>query len=232
MNDIVYLLKPGPNEELRFSLRSIEKNFPHGRIVFVGGKPEDITPDRFIKVEQNLPTKWENTRKNLLTACQTEDITENFWLFNDDFFIMGPHKGHGLEFDGELLDHVIEIEARHHQQKSNYTIRLRHLWTTLKQAGIKHPKNYAIHRPMLVNKTKALEVLTKYPQEPMFRALYGNLTATEADSTPAKDCKVTTWLKPAYELSDIISTDDKCFAKGAVGRYIRERFTEPSRWES
>lgn len=138
----------------------------------------------------------------------------------------------GLEFDGELKKHIIEIERRHNGNRSNYALRMRNLCKTLAKAGIHTPRNYAIHRPMLVNRAKALEVMAKFPEEPMFRALYGNLTATEADSTPAKDCKVTTWLKPAYEQSDIISTDDKCFAKGAVGRYIRERFTEPSRWES
>lgn len=47
-HDIVYLLKDGPNEELRLSLRSVAKHFPHKRVIFVGGKPADITPDEFI----------------------------------------------------------------------------------------------------------------------------------------------------------------------------------------
>lgn len=46
-----------------------------------------------------------------------------------------------------------------------------------------------------------------------------------------------TLIVPAYNEGPFIercinSTDDKCFENGAVGRYIRERFTEPSRWES
>lgn len=128
--------------------------------------------------------------------------------------------------------HTEFVRIEHPDNRSNYALRMRNLCKTLAKAGIHTPRNYAIHRPMLVNRAKALEVMAKFPEEPMFRALYGNLTATEADSTPAKDCKVTPWLVPPYEQSDIISTDDKCFAKGAVGRYIRERFTEPSRWES
>lgn len=232
MNDIVYLLKDGPNEELRYSLRTVAKNFPHNKVVFVGGKPADITPDEFIRVEQNQGSKWNNTRQNLLTACQNAAISDDFWLFNDDFFIMEPYHGHDLEYDDSLWHHIIAIENRHHMNKSGYTLRLRQLCKTLRTAGIDAPKNYAVHRPMLVNKAKALEVLTKYPEEPMFRALYGNLTAIDDPGAEVKDCKVTPWLKPAYEMSDIISTEDRCFAKDAVGRYIRERFTEPSRWES
>lgn len=230
MNDIVYLLKDGPNEELRYSLRSVAQNFPHRRVVFVGGKPEDITPDKFIKVEQNQGSKWNNTRQNLQRACEDEEISDDFWLFNDDFFIMGDYQGNGLEFDGSLWLHICEIENRHNMNKSNYTLRLRHLLQTLRKAGIPDPKNYAVHRPMLINKRKALAVMAKYPDEPMFRALYGNLEGSEGK--PAKDCKVTPWLKPPYELSDIISTEDRCFAKDAVGRYIRERFKKPSRWEA
>lgn len=231
MNDIVYLLKDGPNEELRYSLRTVAKNFPHNKVVFVGGKPADITPDEFIRVEQNQGSKWNNTRQNLLAACQNAAISDDFWLFNDDFFIMEPYHGHGLEFDDSLWHHIIAIENRHHMNKTGYALRLRQLCKTLRKAGIEAPKNYAVHRPMLINKAKALQILTKYPEEPMFRALYGNLTAGDDPGAEVKDCKVTPWLKPAYEQSDIISTEDRCFAKDAVGRYIRERFTEPSRWE-
>jgi hypothetical protein len=230
-HDIVYLLKDGPNEELRFSLRSVAKHFPHKRVIFVGGKPADITPDEFIRVEQNQGSKWNNTRQNLLTACQNVAISDDFWLFNDDFFIMGDYQGHGLEYDDSLWHHITAIENRHHGNMSNYTLRLRQLCKTLRKAGIQAPKNYAVHRPMLVNKAKALEILTKYPEEPMFRALYGNLTAGDDPGAEVKDCKVTPWLRPAYELSDIISTEDRCFERDAVGRYIREEFKEPSRWE-
>ena len=52
MNDIVYILKNDvePNE-LRYSLRTVEKNFPHGRVFFFCGCPQGITPDRFVPFE-------------------------------------------------------------------------------------------------------------------------------------------------------------------------------------
>ena len=229
MHDIVYLLKPGPNEELRYSLRSVEKNFEHGRVIFVGGKPSDITPDVFIEVAQTGPTKWANTRRNLMMAVQDSRISEDFWLFNDDFFIMADYDKTQAEFDGELMAHIEEVEQRHGMLQSRYTKLLRSLHKTLTDAGIENPKNYAIHRPMLINKRKARETLERFPAEPMFRALYGNIN--QIGGHEVKDCKFTPWLKPSTKGATVISTEDNSFATGAIGRKIRASFPEPSRWE-
>ncbi len=60
--DIVYFVKESAqNEELRYSLRSVEKNFPHRNVWFVGGKPKGLTPDKWHAVNQDRETKWGNT---------------------------------------------------------------------------------------------------------------------------------------------------------------------------
>lgn len=228
-HDIVYLLKDGPNEELRYSLRSVAKNFPHGRIIFVGGCPEDIEPDVHIRIEQTEPTKWANTRQNLIAACKNPGITDDFWLFNDDFFIMKPYKSNGREADNTLWHHIAEIENRHFMTMSKYTLMLRHCGKTLRDAGIIKPLNYAVHRPMLINKDKALQIIRRFPCEPMFRNLYGNLTTGETQAV--KDIKITNWSTDRYEGADIISTEDKAFRDGKVGQYIRASFFKPSIWE-
>ena len=52
--DIVYFLKDTYyNEELRYSLRSVEENFPHARVVFAGGCPVGFKPDLHIEIEQS-----------------------------------------------------------------------------------------------------------------------------------------------------------------------------------
>lgn len=229
MNDIVYLLKTGPNEELRYSLRSVEKNFKAGKVIFAGGKPQDINPDIFIEVAQTGPTKWANTRRNLLMAVQDSRITEDFWLFNDDFFIMADYDCTQAEYDGYILEHIEEIKRRHNGKASAYTKLLAALVKTLQNAGIKNPKNYAIHRPMLINKKKALETLERFPSEPMFRALYGNIN--QIGGHQVKDCKFAPWLRPETDGATVISTEDQVFAAGDIGNYIRATFTEPSRWE-
>ena len=88
MNDIVYFVKESrENEELRYSLRTL-KNFHHRKVFFYGGCPDGLVPDQHIHVRQNQPTKWQKVQMMLKLACNNPHITANFWLFNDDFFVM------------------------------------------------------------------------------------------------------------------------------------------------
>ncbi len=44
--DVVYILKNDiKSDELRYSLRSVCESFPCRNVVFIGGCPNDITPD-------------------------------------------------------------------------------------------------------------------------------------------------------------------------------------------
>ena len=89
--DIVYFVKDSPeNEELKYSLRSVEKNFPHKHVWFIGGKPKSLEPDKWLPVKQNQVTKWANTSMLLRSACENPEISDDFVLFNDDFFILYP----------------------------------------------------------------------------------------------------------------------------------------------
>ena len=139
MNDIVYILRMGKNEELRYSLRSVEKNFQYRKIWFYGGKPQDIQPDNFERVFQEGETKWQKVRNTLVLICQNDNITEDFWLFNDDFFIMEKVENPVNYYDGTLADRIKQIESAIFGQQSEYSKRLRHLLETLQNAGIDEP---------------------------------------------------------------------------------------------
>ena len=79
--DIVYCLKEAwTNEELRYSLRSVEENFKYRMVVFYGGCPGKLTPDRHVRVIQSQPTKWERVRNMLYLICDDDELTEDFWL--------------------------------------------------------------------------------------------------------------------------------------------------------
>lgn len=112
----------------------------------------------------------------------------------------------------------------------DWTIRLRHLCETLERAG-KGTKNYAVHKPILIDKAKALEVLDKFPDEPMFRALYGNYW--DIGGVSNHDMKVLLKDYPVDKFKDweFLSTQDDSFRDGTVGKYIRRMFNEKSRYE-
>ena len=160
-HDIVYILRDGKNEELRYSLRSVEKNYPHERVVFYGGRPDGIEPDLFVPYTQPGDTKWEKVRNTIEMICKNDQLTEDFILFNDDFFIMKPVETPTNYYDGTLEERIKTIEGAIFGRHSEYSDRLRHLAETLRRAGIPNPLNYAHHTPMIINRKKMLETLEK-----------------------------------------------------------------------
>lgn len=230
--DVVYFLKDAAtNEELRYSLRSVEENWEYNRVVFYGGCPRGISPDLHIKASQTKRSKWERVRDMMIAACKNEDLTDSFWLFNDDFFIMQKiEENMPPQYNGTLEAQIKRVEARHGGERTCYTARLRHLLGTLKGAK-KGTINYSVHKPMLINRKKMLQVLEEFPDEPMQRALYGNYW--EVGGINHSDMKV---MLKNYSIDKIskwpfLSTSDESFTEGNVGEYIRNRFKTKSRFE-
>lgn len=231
--DIVYFLKNAPvNEELRYSLRSVEENWEYNRVWFYGGCPDGIRPDYHVSPPQDKPSKWENVRSMILKACKNDQITENFWLFNDDFFILRPiSEDMKQHYNGTLERQIERVELKHGGNMTDYTLRLRHLVETLDNAG-KPTLNYSVHKPILINRKKAIEVLEKFPDEPMFRALYGNYWNIGGEDS--SDNKVMVQYFDLAKVKDrwsFLSTHDMSFQYGNIGKWIREKFPNPSRFE-
>lgn len=223
-HDIVYLLREGKNEELIYSLRSVEDNFDYRRVWFAGGKPDGLEPDEYMPIKQDAPSKWENVRNMLVEVCKNDNISKDFWLFNDDFFVLEPCDDKLPPFYWKTLDDWIDLC----KNAGEYTERLRHLKQTLEDAGLPI-MNYAIHVPILINRKKALEVLEKFPDEPMFRALYGNYVGLKGEEmADYKIRRCSQKLDPGHRF---VSTQDDSFHQGIVGRQLRERFKYRSRFE-
>lgn len=227
--DIVYLVKEDrKNEELRYSLRSVEKNFPSGRVWFFGGGPAYLIPDERVRIEQREDTKWQNTTEMIRQVCQHPDITDNWWLFNDDFFIMKKFKVTRPIYDGDLYRRIVEVENRNGMQSSVYSCNLRRAAIELETRGL-GVINYAVHMPMLINKEKALETIEEFPGSPMFRSLYGNHHAIGGQEIP--DCKCGLLGQTFDEEAAFLSTSDTTWIRGRVGEFIRETFRDKCKYE-
>lgn len=232
-HNIVYFVKNSPNnDELRYSLRSVEQNWFYRDVWFYGGCPQGIKPDFHVKAVQNAPSKWENVRNMMIEVCKNDDISEDFWLFNDDFFILRPIKEFEPRYDGTLSSKIQEIRDKHCGEDSEWSKNLGKLRKLLNKHG-KGEYCYAIHEPMLINRKKMLEVLEKFPNEPMQRALYGNWWGI--GGVQEKDPKYA--MPEAKDVADrivehdMISTSDDSFSGGYVGRWLRDKFDKPSRFE-
>ena len=224
--DIVYILKDNPpTESLRYSLRSLV-NFPHRDVWFVCGVPDGIKPDHQIRHEQKGASNWQKSTSSVYRACLEKGISENFWLFNDDFFVMQPIEGMKPIYNGTLYRRIKELETKN-MGKTLYSRELEKVYNLLTEKGCK-TYNYAVHMPMLINKKKALKLITQYPYMASFRSMYGNICKVGGVNRP--DCKVLSHTDVPKD-SMFLSTTDSSFDNGAVGEYIRSVFTEKSRFE-
>ena len=225
--DIVYFLKESPkNEELKYSLRSVEENWQYRNVCFYGGCPEDIVPDRHFPFEQTYESKWANVRNMIIEACNNPNISDDFWLFHDDFFIMQPiSEDMPPQYNGDLFRHIVVVEERHGGVPYDWSKRLRKLAMALYAEG-KTTFNYEVHKPMLINKKKALKVLRMFPDIPGFRGLYGNYWGIGGENK--HDMKILQVHYNPVNASnwEFISTQDESFKEGLVGKMLKERFNK------
>lgn len=225
--DIVYILKDEDGtEELKYSLRSIEANFPHRYVWFVGGCPTGYEPDRFLKHTQMGVTKWERIRSSMYEVIKQPDLTDEFFLFNDDFFVMKPFEGEFINYvDRTLNDRINEFKAENNMNRYAYTLVAAR--NELMSLGY-NTMNFEVHMPMLFKKVEVLEAVQKCPS-PQMRSIYGNVTGCKY--IQHTDVKVhRTDYVPAD--ADFISTSNRAFQYGKVGAYLRQTFDKRSRYES
>ncbi len=224
MYDVVYFVKESPdNEELRYSLRSLV-NFPHHNVWIYGCCPKGIKPDKYIPVIQQEENKWKNVRKMITMCANNTHITDNFWLFNDDFFVMKKVKSPKIYYDGDLYKRIVEIEDKFGEM-TPYTLILRKCAKELESLGLTS-KNFETHTPFLVNKKKVLE-LNNISYEYGFRTIYSNYYKVPA--LEHRDVKIVSLTKQ-YKTGEYLSTDDKSFL-GEVGNQIRKQFPNKYKYE-
>ena len=234
--DIVYMVKDSsPNEELRYSLRSIAKNWgPHGKIWIFGGCPGEIRPDQFVPVDMIMPGKWENTHRLMRLICECDEITEDFWFFNDDFFVMQPTSEHMPQlYNGSLQDTIRKVEGYEGGQVTYWNEQLRILVDWAKREGF-GTDNYEVHKPMRINRKKMLAVMARYPEILFTRSLYGNyykIGGVDSPDIMVKHPEQDVWWierqKPMF-----VSSTEESFAAGDIGRYVREQFPAPCEMEA
>lgn len=227
MHDVVYILKENTaTAELIYSLRSVSKNFPHRKIWFVGDQPEGLYPDGRLKHKQDGKNKWYRVCSSLQKITECGDITDDFYLFNDDFFVMQPQTEPFINFVDGTLDG--KIDALHKNcGYSRYSENLKRAKSILLLNGC-DTMNFALHLPLQINKGLLRETLDKY-KLPMFRSIYGNVN--HIPYIYHKDVKIWDEYTVPEINADYLSTTADSFNKGAVGRFIRDRFPEPCEYE-
>jgi hypothetical protein len=210
--DCVYIIRRGGSEELRYSIRSVEMNMPHRNIWVVGYRPDWYIGNFWMC--RDTATKFKNLNNAMLAICDNPNITENFILMNDDFFVINKIDNVETFHGGSLKPKVEEYKELSPGMYYRY---LADTYLMLTRRGVSDPIDYELHMPMIFNKTILKEILLKdmggFP-----RSVYGNLA--KIGGTKARDVKVYPEESELYSRSytidrsfPYVSTDDGSFEK-------------------
>jgi hypothetical protein len=201
--DYVYICRDGENEELRYSLRSIEKNMPKGRVWLIGNRPKWYIGD--LIYVKDIGGKFENIRNCIRVASEHLEISDNFVLMNDDFFALNKISIVPTLHGGLLIDKIERYKEL--GMASKYIKLLELTYKQLVSVGIKDPIDYDIHVPMIMNKNKLKESLDMayFP-----RSTYGNFANIGGEKIT--DVKIYGSEKSKVSKgANFISTEDKSF---------------------
>lgn len=227
--DCVYICRAGDNEELRYSIRSVVKNLPHSKIWLVGYKPDWYTGN-FLPVE-DIGNKFTNITNALRSVCEHDQISDDFILMNDDFFILKPMDSMPNFIGGTLKDKIAEYRLV--DPRSRYANLLDNTNMYLIKCGIKNPIDYDLHVPMTMNRTNLKSVITN---EAFPRSVYGNFFLSGGEKI--SDVKAYSEISPLRKRSvnylkldlPFISTEDSSFSV-VYRKVLAGSFTEPSEYE-
>lgn len=227
--DIVYVIKDAAyNDELRYSVRSVEKYLPHHTLWFYGGKPCGVHPDKQAILRQKERTKYAKVGNMLRLIAKNDEITDDFVLMNDDFFCLAPVTNLPYYYD-EDIHSLVEKIVENFGSISAYTVRLERTEAMLKEKH-KETKNFELHVPIVLNRKKLLDLYGDNVDWPYAtRSSYCNLNGVKG--VPMKDNKIVSLNEFPDVSAQFCSTSDRSFEKGVVGDYIRALFPKKSRYE-
>lgn len=214
--DVVYLCRSGPNEELRYSLRSL-RFVEHERVWIFGDPPGWVEGVEVIKIAQGS-NKYANAQAALLAICSHPEISESFVLMNDDFFALRPTTVNPLHWG--RLDRIVDLYYDARIKESRYMVYMSRTLAALRALKIKRPLCYELHVPMVFEKAKLASIIetSGFGVGLLFRSMYGNVYRIGGERI--EDVKVYARGGMLPEFEEWVSSDDVAFD------YVREAALE------
>ncbi len=227
---MLYIIGSGSlyyNEELRFSLRSVQKYAPEvKKVIIVGEKPDFISD----KIEYHYIKEAEGNKEYRIAmkiheACKF--IKGNFIFMNDDFFLTREQ-----DWNVNYAKSELNPKGHDHYQKaiSDTKEYLLSLGKTI--------YNFDVHTPILYNSKKFQSLLPHFEKSRqtsnglVVKSLYGNIYGLKP--TIYNDCKLAS-LQTYADFNKIIdvpviSCSDSAWMNG-VRSYMRKQFPNKSKYE-
>lgn len=232
--DIVYPIKKTTfNEELRYSLRSLE-NIPHNKVFIIGDLPEFVNEEKVYYIPApKLESRYKTTTNHLKLAILNDNISEDFIWMNDDFFILKPILEEHLILNRGLFRDQVASYHKNHHPLTNFDKLVENAMIQLKHLGFTNPISFELHCPIIINKENFKAIEDKINSDALHcckRSVYGNYFMR--DSKPIEDVKV---LSKHIFREDIqgqlpfISVSECCFNK--IKPFLEKKFPNKCKYE-
>lgn len=192
MIDVVYAIGFGStwnDQELKYSLRSIEKHLTNYRNVYIiGSLPSFINK----KSVTHIPAidrhgHERNIMEKVKIACSTPEISDRFLFFNDDHYLL-------TRFDASRFPYYYDrtIDEKLEKARGKYADSVRHTLHALKVRKVTR-KYFDVHTPILYDKRLFPETMSQVDWDAqkngfIVKSLYCNLNRIKG--VPEKDGKV------------------------------------------
>ena len=244
--DILYVVKnDGTNEDLKYSLRSLETyGDGYWRVFLVTDKaPEWINTQNVNVIIRPLQYyKERDIMDSIVEACKSRKLSKDFIFFNDDFYLLSPtdFSNYPVYVRPYDLHHYVWADTRVHLRWRRYTRIIEKTYQALVARDLPI-LTYDIHLPMVFNKKKFPVIMSEYDWNcPFdlgltFRSIYGNTLKLPA--TPITDVKldkIVTYTGLVNYLSKqaFVSSGDNSEARKMLIEYLQKRFPNKSIWEN
>lgn len=242
MTDVVYILGNGSkwqDNELRYSLRSLERFVRFRKVFIIGERPEFLNgeaihvswPDQFGDKARNIATK-------LKVACFDSRLSDSFLFLNDDYFFTQEIDpcNYPYFYSGDLRETLKTAKSQHYAK---------HLKTTIKHlTGESLPtKDFDVHFPIVYEKSKLIRVIDGYEwgkRLPEFQRAYGPVLKSlycntlNIEGLKREDCKARNRMTPQQWLDFI--KNKEMFSVGeniddTLKQFLGELYPGKSRFE-
>lgn len=228
------MVRPGEqNEELRHSLRSLV-HLPHDRAWIVGHRPAWVADNVGYVGIAGVDSKHENTWAAWWTmAFGMPEVSDEFILMNDDFFIMSPMGRPPTQHAGPLDAWLPALGNIRTRDRMEHTRAALHAMRPDRAALL----SYELHVPMVLDRAALREVMVSgeayrnsHLAPPLCkRTLYGNYVGVGGELAP--DPKVRDTEDMAPRGTPVVSTSDRTWLYGEAGVRLRKTFSEPGAYE-
>lgn len=242
--DIVYVLGTGSNwnnNEIRFSLRSIEENLRGvGNVFIIGEKPDFIKNVIHIQHHDEYgPSNADgNIIHKILRAIQDDRLSDRFLFINDDHLILQPIEASEVPFfhKGDLTDETLYPEK--YFCNNYWRKRLGRTRDVLKFKGLP-ALHFDCHTPILIDKKVFPDVVAQfdYGVNPGYtmKSIYANTAGIEPTLLEGQKKKVFEYYTTKEIEEKLMYCTFLSFNDGGLNQdfkiWLAQHFSKQSRFE-